>query len=414
MNNTMPTIEDYLDELDGVKRPPVTAPRFDPARLPDTPQAPEPGIYFGMPEDDYHAIPALNSSGIKQITASPMLFWSKTDWLCELARQKKADATNDDDKYHQTIGKAYHARILEGREAFASRFAIELGPADYPDAISSTDDIKAAIREAGAKPITRVKDGFQDNAAKKDDWIAQLLELDPDAQVMSALKAKHREAHAGKTFISANDYTRLEIAAAMIERDPYLTDTFHNGYPEVTLIWRCATTGVLMKARADYLKLDAIVDLKSIGNQREMSIEQAIRSAIGSYKYNFQPCLYQEGVLAVRELVREHGASVVHTATPDGEQGEVPPETTFALEWSRHKGNDEWHWIFQCKGDAPITRGVRFPSGGFVESDTCDLIERAKRKFVQYSEVYGCEPWLDLAPIYTISDEDFPRWATEI
>ncbi len=408
MNNNLQSVGEILDEMDGAERASVAPERFEPARLPNSPVSPQPGIYFGMSDEEYHAIPALNASGIKQITASPMLFWSKTPWLSEIARQRKAD--DADDKYHQTIGKAYHARILEGPVAYASRFAVELDPEEHRDCLVSTAEIKAAIREKGAKPITQVKDGFFVGAAKKEDWIAQLIELDPDARIFSHLKEKHREANAGKMFIGANDHARIEIAARMIERDPGLQDAFRNGYPEVALIWRCATTGVLMKAKVDYLKIDMMVDLKSIGNPREMSIEQAIRFAIGSYKYNFQPCLYGEGAKAVRELIRETDGDCIRAGN-----GPAPPDLRdWALRWASYKDDDDWLWVFQAKGDAPITRGVRFPVSGNVDEDTRHLIERAKTRFMQFSEVFGTEPWLDVAPIYTISDEDIPRYATEI
>jgi hypothetical protein len=86
---------------------------------------------------------------------------------------------------------------------------------------------------------------------------------------------------------------------------PEVRHAFRDGYPEVVLIWHCPKTGVPMKARVDYLKLKAIVDLKSIANQRERSLENAIRFEIASYNYNVQPAVYSEGVEAVRKLVRE-------------------------------------------------------------------------------------------------------------
>lgn len=449
--------------IDGPKQPAPSA-RFEPARLPDTPPVPAPGIYFGMSEDEYLAIPALSNSGIKKLSASPMIFWASTPWLSEKKRLQAAGAS--DDKAHQIFGRAYHCRLMEGRAAFDQRFAVELTPAECPGCLESTDQIKAAIgsftklepvKPAGkAKaeleqqlvalrtecdpaalneplpgnmdtlklaireyqceqpvvPVVKVEDVLPGTgetymrSAVKADWIAQLLELDPDAPVFAAMQAEHAASHKGKTFLTADQHMELEIAAAMVERDPEAKTAFRDGHAEVVLIWYCPTTGVPMKAKVDYLKLGEMVDLKSIANQRELSIENCIRFAIASYKYNIQPVVYFEGAEAVRGLIRKHGDSAIHSSA----HGDVE----WAMKWAKHQGPDEWLWIFQQKGDAPITRGVRFPRGGVVDEDTRFMVDRAKKLFLRFSEVFGTAPWLDTAPIYTISDEDVPRSATEL
>lgn len=382
---------------------------FSPARLGDTPPFPEPGIYFDMPEEEYHAIPALSSSGVKLLAASPMLFWAKTGWL-------NPDKEEAEDKEHQALGKAYHCRILEGKAAFADRFRIGMDKADYPDALESTDEIKLAIGEAGATAVSRIGTGtFAPNAkgvekevtraARKEDWIEQLLELNPDVQIWSRITSQFGADNAGKTFVTAEQLKRIEIAAAMIERDPELSKAMAGGYPEVSLFWYCARTGVPMKARADRLKTRAIVDLKTIANQNEMSIERAIAREIANRKYNIQPSVYFEGADQVRKLVRAGGASVVH-GTRDA--------VSWALKWAQHSDPDQFLWIFQQKGVAPVTRGLFYPRGGTTKMVTDDIVTAQKRRFRNFSETYGIEPWLDIASIYDIADEDIPPWSTEI
>ena len=34
-----------------------------------------PGIYFGLPEEEYHADRSLSASGIKDIHVTPLTFW---------------------------------------------------------------------------------------------------------------------------------------------------------------------------------------------------------------------------------------------------------------------------------------------------------------------------------------------------
>ena len=349
---------------------------FVPATLEGTPPLPAPGIYFGMSDEEYHALPALSNTGIKKLAASPMIFWASTPWLSERKRKQNEEA--GDDKAHHVFGKAYHCRLMEGASVFALRYAVELDPADYPDCLVHTDEIKAAIgkftEQAPVKPCSSRKDELQaqlaaltktthaeglaeiatmkvddlksyirdhketvpvkpvakvtdpdgpggepyERSAVKADWIAQLLALDPDAKVFARLQQQHGEAHRGKVFVTSDQAAELEIAAAMIERDPELKHAFTGGHAEVVLIWYCRKTGVPMKCKVDYLKIKRLVDLKSIGNQRERSIENAIRFEIASYHYNIQPSVYFEGAQVVRELVRGDAATI-HFCNSDGD-----------------------------------------------------------------------------------------------
>lgn len=460
------------DILGDTHEEPKAPQRFAPPSLPGTPEMPAPGLYFGMSDEAYHAIPALSNSGIKKLAASPMIFWASTSWLSEAKR--KADEEAKREKGHYTLGKAYHCRLMEGIDAYAARFAVALDPADYPDALESTAQIKAAIeqhereqpvspvggkadlieqlrglradhplvlpnapkftvddlkteirlfkRSAPVQPIRKVPDTLPDGTeymrdAVKADWIAQLLTLDPEAKVFANLDAQHRAQHAGKIFLTPEQHAELEIAALMVDRDPELKNAFQHGHAEVVFIWYCPATGVPMKARIDYLKVKMMVDLKSIANQRERSIENAIRFEIAAYKYNLQPVVYFEGAKIVRDQIRRHGLRVIHHARMDSgdmTEDEFAPYAEFAFRWAKHSKPDEWLWVFQQKGAAPITRGVWFPRGGTTQMVTADIIAQAKRRFHQFAEAFGTDPWLDVKPSYQIADEDIPQSATEI
>jgi hypothetical protein len=401
------------------ERPQEAAPgAFVPETLPDTPDLPGDGIYFGMPEEEYHALPALSSTGIRKLAGSPMVFWASTSWLSEKRRKKEADKALEE-KIHQVIGKAYHCRIMEGAEAFHSRFAVDLSPEECEGALESTDEIKAAITALEVKPWAKVPDELADGTeflrpAKKADWIRQLLAQKPDAKILDVLRQQHREAHDGKLFVSREVYEQIEIAARMVEADPEIRHAFKDGYPEVVLIWHCARTGVPMKARVDYLKLKAAVDLKSIGNQRERSIEQAIRWEIAGYHYNVQPSVYVEGIEAVRKLIHPNGGGgVIQIHDEHMTKEQSLGCLKFAHKWAEQT-DCEWLWVFQQKGDAPVTRGVFYPLAGTTRMLTDDIVLQQKRRFRQFSETFGTDPWLDVRPIYDLADEDLPASATEI
>lgn len=390
---------------------------FVPAVLPETPDLPPPGIYFGMPEDVYHSLPALSSHGVKKLAASPMVFWASTSWLSEKRRKDEAERALEE-KTHQTIGKAYHCRIMEGAEEFARRFAVELSPEDCEGALETTDQIKAAIESEGQKPQAKVEDFMPDTGAaymrstKKADWIAQLLGIVPEAKILDVMQKQHRDANEGKSFISAEVYGQLEIAARMVEADPEIRHAFRDGHAEVVLLWICDRTGVPMKARVDYLKLRACVDLKSVGNQRERSIENAIRWEIAGYHYNVQPSVYLEGVQTVRKLIRE-GQGCIHFCDSDWPVDQMTATTDWVQKWANQK-ECEWLWVFQQKGEAPVTRGVFYPLAGTTKLVTDDIVLKQKRRFRTFSETFGIDPWLDVKPIYDLADEDLPASATEI
>lgn len=388
---------------------------------------PEPGIYFDMPDHVYFAIPALSQSGIKKLAASSMIFWAACDWM-------NANRTEREEREHHVFGHAYHCRLLEGSSVFAQRYAAGPDKRQHEGLLESTAEIKHAITKcevrdiAGTrlaiKPVTTVeeddgKGGVLKRPAKKEDWIKQLLELDPDAPIWSAIEERYRAEHAGKTFIDHFTMARIEIAAAMIERDPGIAPLMRGGQSEVSLFWYCPKTGVPMKARVDKMKVRRMVDLKTIGNQRERAIETAIRFEIGGYKYTLQPSVYFEGAAEVRKIVRKRGPAAVHVwdngdRTTSGFVDRREECVAFAQKWASHLEPDEWTWVFQQKGDAPITRAVHYLRGGAVNMVTDDIVSMAKKRFIECARTFGTDPWLDIAPPYTLADEDIPLSATEI
>lgn len=414
------TVGDIIEQREGA---PLARPApFDLPRLEGyTPPFPEPGIYFDMPEDVYHAVPALSTGGIKQMASSPMLFWAQCKWM-------NPDYQEREEKEHFDVGHAYHCRILEGRDQFWERFALYLDKSSIEGLLESTDQIKTAIEKAGEKPVTRVPTGEEIpdpktgemkpvlRAAKKEDWIAQLLELEPDAQIWSVLEEQYAAEHAGKTMIGHNTFKQLEFAAAMIERDPELGPALRGGWPEVSLFWICAKTGVPMKARVDYLKLKMMVDLKTVQNSHDKSIERVIASDIASRRYVIQPAVYFEGAEAVKRLVRERQAAAVFVWI-GGQATTLLPgnsEVQWALKWAAQQQPAEWLWIYQQKGVAPVARGVLFQRQGSHRYAADNIVETQKRRFRQFAETAGTDAWLDVRPIYELDDSELPNYATEI
>jgi hypothetical protein len=354
------------------------------------------GIYFGLPEEVYHATPALSNTGIKRLASSPMLFHQTCPWLNE-------DYEEPETKSHFDLGHAVECRILEGREAYLGRVAVTLDKKDYPDALVTMKDIKARVEELGLKP----------RGTSKEQVFEQLMEWEPDAQLWDRLVAAHEADNEGKLFIGAKEARRIEIAARLTQLDDEQRAAITGGYPQISFFWNCAKTEVPMKARADYLKIRAIVDAKTMINQQERSFEGAIYREIANRHYNVQVSTYLEGAAEVRKLVRAHGESVIFT--PDEmREADRAERVAWALKWASSNAPDEWLFLFIQTGLATATRLVRYPRGGTTKAVTDEIVSRMKRRFRQMNDTYSCDPWLDLAPMIELADEDLPGWTTEI
>lgn len=349
-----------------------------PAPVHDMPYPP--GIYFDMPEDEYHRAAALSASGIKNLLISPMDFWARCSWLNPAYQSETSDAMD--------LGKAYDARIVEGRETFYRHYAPALDPTDYPNALRTMDEIRATLLHT---------DPTAKKGGNKPDLIARLLALDANVEVWDTLVAEHAENHKGKELIDAHLLARIEIAAAMIENHPDLCKAFTGGFPQVSIFWLDVASGVPMKARLDYLKAGAIIDLKTFSNPQGKPLDKAIAYAMASRKYHVQAAVYHEAVDTVKGLVGQHGEAVVY--------GAVSKPWLDLLCASDQK----FLFVFQQTGIAPVARGKVFP-----RYSTFDLaritIEEAKRRYADNYRTFGSDPWIDRTGLDTFEDADFPAF----
>lgn len=337
-----------------------------------------PGIYFGLPEDEYHAAPALSASGMKHLLVSPMDFWARCKWLNPDAEAETSDAME--------LGKAYDLRIVEGRERFYQKYAAALDVSKHPAALRTADEIKERLKALGL-PVS----------GKKADLTARLLVADSSAEILDTLLADHAANHEGKELLPVDLLHRIEIAAAMIERHPELSKAFSGGHPQVSIFWIDAETGVPMKARLDYLKASAIVDLKTFSNPLGKPLDKAIAYSMASRKYHVQASLYHEAVDAAKALIREHGGEAIHGDVHDA--------------WIKAflAGDHRFLFVFQQTGVAPVARGFVFP-----KYSTYDLgkiaIREAKDRYAFNWRTFGTDPWVDQSSVGTFEDSDFPAF----
>lgn len=336
----------------------------------------EPGIYIGLPMSDYLAIPALSSGGIKLLNISPLDFWARCSWL-------NPNAEPDDSTIFTDLGEAYHARIVEGRDAFYARYALALDPADYPDALRTQDDLKAACKEREL-PVGGTKLVLSQ----------RLLEDDPSTPIWDKIAADYEAQHPGKILLAPETIKRIEVAAAMIEKHQELSKCFTGGIPELTVVWDDPETGVRCKCRFDYVKRKLAVDLKSASNPLGKSIDAVIYSAIATREYYTSAYLYLSAWPHMMRFVSEGRIF-----------GDGPVDILKTLD-----PDPVWMWVFQMTGPAPLARGKIFPKGLVHDIGKMKVREGLETFAACRAKYADGEPWIDPQPIEALDDSGFPAW----
>lgn len=342
------------------------------------------GLYFGLPEEDYHRAFALSASGIKWLRASTLDWWARSPL--------NPDPDDEEDTEAQAIGTAYHKRILEGRDAFYARYAPALDLADFPDALRTNEEIITAI-EAETGSAKGLK------GCRKAELIARLAEVAPQARVWDALLRAHAEEYAGKEFLSARLARKIETSAKMIEAHPDLGKAFRGGAAEVSCFWHDAETGVPMKCRFDYLKPRVVVDLKTVANVYGSPLDRAVARAIANGRLHIQAAFYLDGADMATHLI---GRGLVF--------GEHDP--AFLKAFAAVSDARTWLWVFQQKGAAPVARGYVLPPGITMDLARHEITE-AKLLWARCWQTFGSDPWIDTADIHTIDSTELPSYITE-
>lgn len=179
--------------------------------------APEfiPGVHDGMDAEDYHALAALSSSGIKKLLRSPAHY---------LVERTKATPPTES----MRIGTAIHTLVLE------------------PDRSWEV----VAMPEFNA----RTKDG----RAERDAWLA---------------------AHPGVQAFDAETLQNIHDAVGAVRSHPGASELLSDGTAERSVLWRDSAEQVECRARFDWHRADtAIVDLKSCADASPEAASRAIGS----------------------------------------------------------------------------------------------------------------------------------------
>lgn len=348
------------------------------------------GIYFGMPEDFYHSIPALSSTGLKNVLISAPDFYANS-WLNPY---REEDAEDDEAKEWRKFGKASHTRNLEGKTVFNTLYCPEFIPPEgclktKEDLTKYCDDNGITVTKSWAKPKV----------------IATIKTAGHNPLIYDEAEENYFRETGGKIQLSQKEIRHIEVAAAMIEKHPELKHCFVGGHPEVTIIWQ-GSDGLWLKARLDYLKPRAIVDLKTFTNKNHKPIDKALHETMAGLKYHIQVVLY---TMAGAKAIEFAQKNMITVYSPQ----RYKPTDDFIKQLAESKGH-EFFLVFQKKGGAPLARGKKFHGGLSMYKCAEVSIMQAIETYKKYYALFGKEIWVDVSSITDFEDDMFPAYATEI
>lgn len=326
-------------------------------------QLPE-GIYFDLPEDIYHADTALGSTSIKELAKKPC------KWQYDRLRPRE-----EINSEHLVWGRAWHCRVLEGKEAYDSRYAKPPSPEDYPDALTTTDSIKDFLRQHGQKV-----------SGNKPDLIRRAKELDDCPPFFDDILAQWREAHPDHQEITDRQKIEIEDAVANMQRDPVLqavmdAGSLINGAAEMSIFY--VHEGIRRKARFDYSLGPAggrvkslVVDLKSFTTFKGGNDEEAAIRKVYDECYDVQAAYYMDAFKHAKRLLKE-GKVFAENDVKD-----------YLTKFLSASGVD-WVWVMMRRdaGMVPVTLSIDTEDQMFVHAKK--IVADALQTYRAYLEKFG-------------------------
>jgi hypothetical protein len=381
------------------------------------------GIYFGLPEEVYHAVPRLSSSGLQRMCVSPANFW-RGSWL----DPERAEKFDEEATKARIVGKAYHCARLEP-EAFEARFVRELTPADFPSKgfLSSDEKVKAALKEAGAQQTV--------SGETMSERAERLLDTGYEGTIFPLEKARWAAKVNGRTPLPAEVYDDIARDMDRLRANKDIASLLSDGAAEVSVFYT-DENGIKMKSRLDWLAAGWWVDFKTFENSRRKPLMTAIADAFRYDRYYIQAPTYREAV----EAIRIGGLQIVSAATDEQRkliaQIQIrPDELACWYVFQEKKGVPNllaFEFMFY---DVPLSQELQImlaEEAGFASPEAAaavrgavrnksQIFERgladiaaAKHNFMLYSQVYADGgPWFPLRPRGQIDDYLFNSYWLE-
>jgi hypothetical protein len=334
----------------------------------------EPGIYFGMPDTEYHEDWSIGSSDLIKLLQSPLEYY----WNCRANIHRRPEKVTPAMQY----GKAIHKAVLEGHDAFHEIYGLK-APPPRAGALITVEDLKKRCSFLGLP-----------TSGNKPDLIKRIRTIDVESIIHEEDLEAHKKTVEGKVLLDEEDYAEILLSVQHIRANPSLKSAFVGGYPEVSIFWEVG--GVPFRARFDYWKPKAIVDLKSTRNAMSLPWPQAVTNFLARGNYYIQATHYMSGRQYAAKFLRE--GKVFGDHNPDWLKAALEePEVPFIFV------------VYKAEG-APLVYPVSFtseePDYARAITEIADAVEQYKQGF----ETYGQSDWVDDQGIQVYSNLPWPMW----
>lgn len=256
----------------------------------------EEGLYFNMPEEEYHALEYLSRSTMENILIDIEEAWYKSCFNPDKPIQNPTEPMK--------LGTAIHSAILEP-DIFNEIYCKQPSMRDFEDKVilNTNEELSQFLVSVGEK-----------KTGKKEELIARALQyVDPEKMVIWDVVQKeflNSINNGGKRSLSLESSEIIEGIQDSIKRRPKIPEIFSKGYSEVTIIWRDDETGIMCKCRMDYVRPEIIGEVKSFSLKGKKSIYKACCDEVVNQKYNFQFMIYSHALETIIRKIRTNEAKV--------------------------------------------------------------------------------------------------------
>jgi hypothetical protein len=343
----------------------------------------EPGIYIGMKDRDYRAIPALSNSGIGDLLVQPLTYWD---------RHFNPDPPPPRETTATVKGSATHCRILQP-ELYPERYATALRKEDVPGALVTMDDLKDFC-EANGLPKT---------AKRKEDLIERIKLANLTPPIWEEEVRRHAFDNQGKTFLTQEEGNDVESAAAVVIEDAVLSASLSEGYAEVVFVVRDPETGVLLKSMQDYVAPSHTTDVKTMTVPRNKSFERAVYDSLYYEDYLRQGVFNTRVRAEARRQLAAGEIDIVGDVTPEWREGFLrclQPGFDFIFVESSRPFNVRLEELSEY--DYGTQQSVYWMSAESKIHNAIHLFEQCLSRF-------GEMPWRAPAERHRLHDSDIPQ-----
>lgn len=220
-----------------------------------------PQIIYDMPAAEYRKAPGLSHSAMKDLLISDLRFWH-----CNVRPDREAEESTS----FMDFGNALHSATLDSPETFDSKFACAFDPAAHEGILETIGDMREWLWEAK---------GVKAKGTKKEEVAAQCRAYGDCPKILMDEEKIHFAKNDGKIILSVDDWKRLAGCVQSLESEPEFRRLRSGGHSEVSYFVTDPDTGVLLKARMDYVTPKWTLDIKTF-SQKGKPIARTVTDAL--------------------------------------------------------------------------------------------------------------------------------------